>query len=247
MWSTIKRIPVLKRWLPSLFKRYYKVVYRSGYVVKHLGSKLFFLNVRHALDQHLLVYGYYEPGQQKYLLENIQKMSADMFLDIGANFGYYSVLAGDQGIVSKIISFEADKRNIGQLSTNIWLNGLSDKTTVVAKAISDTSGTISFAPAPENSTGVSRVTDKGDALQIECISIDDYLDCTGQKIAVKMDVEGHELSAIAGMKNLLKNNEIFLQIESFAENFTPLKADLERLNYSHVKSIGDDYYFTNTP
>jgi hypothetical protein len=68
-------------------------------------------------------------------------------------------------------------------------------------------------------------------------------------IAIKIDVEGHELNVLKGMKKIIINNKVILQIEIFNQykkitnNFL-LKNNFKRFNkiYSDGKI---DYYYKN--
>ena len=44
---------------------------------------------------------------------------------------------------------------------------------------------------------------------------DDYIKLTNEKISIKIDVEGHELRVLKGIKNIIKQNQCVLQIEIF--------------------------------
>ena len=68
-------------------------------------------------------------------------------------------------------------------------------------------------------------------------------------IAIKIDVEGHELNVLKGMKKIIINNKVILQIEIFDQykkitnNFL-VKNNFKRFNkiYSDGKI---DYYYKN--
>ena len=55
-----------------------------------------------------------------------------MFLDIGANIGYFSLLAANHSPAVKIISFEPAKEIFQKLSENISINNIKNITTVNA-------------------------------------------------------------------------------------------------------------------
>ena len=48
---------------------------------------------------------------------------------------------------------------------------------------------------------------------------------------LKIDVEGHELFAINGLKKILSNNNIFLQIEIFNKNYKKVYKKLKTLGF----------------
>ena len=69
-------------------------------------------------------------------------------------------------------------------------------------------------------------------------------------IAIKIDVEGFELSVLQGITNLIKNNRIFLQIEIFDWEFSKTSSFLkehnfkllERGTYTHQETVKDYFY-----
>ena len=81
---------------------------------------------------------------------------------------------------------------------------------------------------------------------VESKKLDDLLTVSNKNIAVKIDVERHELSVLEGAKNIFfNNNNVFLQIELFHENKSKIFSLLKKNNYKLVNSIGWDYYFKN--
>jgi hypothetical protein len=55
---------------------------------------------------------------------------------------------------------------------------------------------------------------------------DVFADVAGRSIVVKMDIEGHEAKALAGMKKLLSNNRIWLQVELLPRYAEEIRAEL---------------------
>ena len=69
----------------------------------------------------------------------------------------------------------------------------------------------------------------------------------GNTILIKMDVEGSEFHALAGMERTLRDNRCYLQVELYSDRFEDLKALFERLGYRYLKTNYIDHYFTNIP
>ena len=62
----------------------------------------------------------------------------DIFLDVGANAGYYTILAGRLvGKTGKVLAFEPNPSVRSQLAAHIQVNGLHDVATVIPLALSD--------------------------------------------------------------------------------------------------------------
>ena len=68
-----------------------------------------------------------------------------------------------------------------------------------------------------------------------------------KNICIKIDVEGHEIYVIEGIKRLIKNNNVFLQIEIFNSNYNKVLKKLKSLKLRKIHQIKDDtkmdYFF----
>lgn len=69
--------------------------------------------------------------------------NTDVFLDIGANIGYFSILANKLNPNCKVVAFEPSLGSLHFLRENIELNG-SKSIVVVDKAVSNLNGTLTF-------------------------------------------------------------------------------------------------------
>lgn len=167
-------------------------------------------------------------------------------LDLGANIGFYSLLArsvvGDSG---QIFSFEPFSGNISLLRESIKQNGFTN-VFPIESAVSDKSGTTTLHLSPDYCSEHSLV-DLGfeyahdaaqKSTQVNLTSIDDYFAKTKPDIKVdfiKMDIEGSESKALAGMKKTLERNQkISIMTEFWPNGFRAGKNSpedfLERLS-----------------
>jgi hypothetical protein len=60
-----------------------------------------------------------------------------------------------------------------------------------------------------------------------------------------MDIEGHELNAVKGMKNLLTRNKCVLQVEVFEGNIASFEDYLNEIGYQKKQRFGEDKIFSN--
>jgi FkbM family methyltransferase len=93
---------------------------------------------------------------------------------------------------------------------------------------------------PEEAPGVA-------AHVVKQIRFDDEFRMSGKIILVKMDVEGSEFHALAGMERTLRDNQCYLQVELYSDRIDELKALFDRLGYRYLKTNYIDHYFTNIP
>ena len=237
------RVPILKRLYPSFRKRLARIFWRGGYTVVSSSGGLFLVNYRNLVDRHIAFWGDYEADQIAYLISAMGKRGCELFLDIGANIGLYSVRVGRAGLAQRLVAFEPDPRNVHQLGANLRINGLTGRVEVVAKAVSNRSGTVPFQCSADG--GGSRIVDSGAVDSVDAIRIDDYIQLRGGTIFAKIDVEGHEAAVIDGMAETFRTNRVFLQIESFPGQFEKLSETLVAQAFRDLHSIGDDHYFAN--
>ncbi len=237
---SIKRWRLLRRLLPSWWKRWAVLTWPGGFKVLPRQGAALLLCHRNYVDRQIALYGDFEREQIDVLLHRIAEGGCDLFIDVGANIGLYTVLVAKRGV--RVLAFEPDPRNLDQLRANILINGVADRVETRAVALSDRSGEAPFAPAPAGSTGQSRLAAAGSA-RVTTAALDDLLTVAGQRLVLKIDIEGHEDAAIAGMRRLLAQNSCFLQIESFAGNRARLDALLGQLGFKRWGNVGDDHFF----
>jgi FkbM family methyltransferase len=122
-------------------------------------------------------------------------------LDIGANAGYYTLLAARRvGIRGRVIAFEPDPANLHSLQEHVLANRL-EQVIVLPLAIGEATATASFGGG--TGSGSRRLCKNG-AIQVQVRKLDDLareFDLAPQH--VKIDVEGHELAVLHGGAQLL--------------------------------------------
>lgn len=129
----------------------------------------------------------------------------DLFLDIGANIGIYTILALDLG--AEVIAVEPNARNAQRLRDNIALNGYA--ATVLEAAVSSEPGTVRITTHLDSYNHL--VTEGG--AEVAATTLDDLL---GDRTAagVKIDVEGAERLVLEGASRALAEHRIgVLQLE----------------------------------
>jgi FkbM family methyltransferase len=229
---------MLKRFVPSIRKRLAHLTWPNGRGVICRDGVLYLINMKSGnwVDKEILVNGGLEPDQRAYLLAHIRQRQCGIFLDIGANFGTYAACVALQTDCRTIIAYEPDRRGYDQLRAHLLINGLGDLVQTRLVAVSDHNGTVPFMHGAGSNYG-----DGGDT--VPAVRLDDELPLSGQRIALKIDVEGHELAALQGMKSLLRNNDCFLQVECWKENAATFVGAVAAEGYRFLHQIGDDHYF----
>jgi FkbM family methyltransferase len=123
-------------------------------------------------------------------------------LDVGAYLGYFTVLAGKRG--ARVIAFEPDPRNLPYLRRNVEANGIADRVRIVERAVGAKPGTSTFflSPGGDEST-LHRRAAADPAVTLEVTTVD--AETEGLTVdVIKIDVEGGEVEAFAGMRRTLQ-------------------------------------------
>ncbi|MGB7600544.1 MAG: FkbM family methyltransferase [Candidatus Sulfotelmatobacter sp.] len=139
--------------------------------------------------------GFYEFEKQR-LISSMVKPGT-VFYDVGANVGFYSLLASElEGPQGKVFAFEPLPRNVAYLRRHLELNRVSN-VEILELALGEQTGMASFTPEPSGFMG--RLSDAG-CLPVAVARLDDLLE-QGRLVpphSIKMDIEGAELLALRG-------------------------------------------------
>jgi FkbM family methyltransferase len=132
-------------------------------------------------------------------------------LDIGANQGYYTLLASQRvGTNGRVVAFEPSPREREALEFHLRLNSCSN-VSIEALALSDYEGDADLYLVKGKETGLNSLKPPAvrqellERVRVEIRPLDNWLD--EQKIErvdfVKLDVEGAELSVLKGAAKVL--------------------------------------------
>ncbi len=137
----------------------------------------------------------------------------DTVVDIGANIGYYSVVAGKLvGEKGRVIAFEPDPVAASFIRKNLELNGLSN-VTVEQKAVSNAPGSIRLFLSEENKGDHRIYQPEGEErpfVDVEAVALDDYFAGGSTPDVVKIDTQGAELAIFRGMAGTVKRADDFV-------------------------------------
>jgi FkbM family methyltransferase len=214
---------VSKRWLHSRFNAA-RWVY-AGYTIFPLETSGSLKLYRDSRLSSLIRYGDFERAERTFARRFLKP--DDVFVDVGANIGLYSVLAaGLVGKQGRVIAFEPSRRTYLRLLENIHRNRFRSVDCVNA-ALSDASGTTRlYAGGPEMDAwnSLTHSTD-GHVLEAEEISTMTWDEYSAQHAMddrvtlMKIDVEGWETAVLKGARRALGDQKApVLQVEFCEEN-----------------------------
>jgi len=161
--------------------------------------------------------------------------AGDLVLDIGANIGYYTIglskLVGRQG---RVLAFEPEPNNFELLTANVARFPFKN-VTLLNVAASDKMANLGMSiPIFDNgldNSYMATLTDNIEELSVLCLPIDVLLISLPVTLA-KIDVEGHEMSVLRGMKKLLKRDHPVLIVEGDSDE---VASYLNAFGYSYKK------------
>ncbi|KLE36070.1 FkbM family methyltransferase [Aurantiacibacter luteus] len=144
----------------------------------------------------------------------------DVFADVGANVGTYTVI-GAKVCGAKVHAFEPADETLPFLRRNIEDNGIGDAVTVHEVALGEREGTVHFTVGRDTTNQIAEGGDAGSTRPVPLRRLDDEL--AGVPLAaMKIDVEGAEEGLIKGASQVLSNPSLrAVQIETitpFVEN-----------------------------
>ena len=166
-------------------------------------------------------------------------------LDIGANFGLYTAISAsrmrDHGL---LYSFEANPHTFGLLKRTLYANRLAHRPNVtpVNALVGESTGRGTLHYLPEFLGGAT-MTDIGQwgeakrSIELEMITIDEFLPPELAVDLVKIDVEGHEPFVIRGMQKTIRrspNIRIFIE---FVEGFLSHTVSADRFA-AEIEGLG---------
>ena len=178
----------------------------------------------------------------------------DVVLDLGANIGYFTLLAarlvGERG---RVYAFEPEPTNFRYLRKNIEMNNYRN-VFAYSKGVSNMSGKTRLFICPYDSGhhtinkpgGIKKYRPDYDGeikeIEIDVVIADDFLKGKVEKVdVIKIDIEGAEVLAFNGMKKILKGNQ---NVKIFLEFFPLLIQEMGDSPEEFIRQLQEDYKFT---
>jgi FkbM family methyltransferase len=213
--------PFLRKLRPARLAASLKHLLCVQRIVVRTEKGSFYVDPVSHLGDYLIREGHYEPDMEATLRRFLSP--GDTFADVGANEGYFSVLAGRMvGPGGRVVAVEPQARLRSVLEENIRLNDLRNVTLSDA-AVSDAEGAAEFFLTPDMNTGASglaRHTRYALPTQsVRTATLSQVLADAGANRVdlLKMDIEGFEYEAVFGSRDLFRAGAV----RAFALEFHP--------------------------
>lgn len=220
--SGIKSLLEANPGIRSLYIGDYTVLVRLKF-----GRRLYVDSRDIGVAQHIMVTGVWEQHYTELVKKLVKK--GDTFVDVGANFGYYSVLGGFLvGNSGKVFSFEPNPRPFELLEMSMKANGFlkPQSKNIFKLGVSDKAGESSFSFKEGDFGGGSmfvpdsrKAKEQFSEVTIKLDSLDHVLVEEKELDFVKIDAEGAEVSVLKGMQSLIKRSPNIKILMEFYPNF----------------------------
>jgi FkbM family methyltransferase len=156
------------------------------------------------------------------------------FIDVGANYGFYSILGALWNPKLLVVAFEPVPQICQGLRQNVALNRLEDRVVRENLALADRCGQATFfLPGGEGTGREGKVAEGKDLdsagtlvadgwqarknsprIQVETVRFDDYEKRRPMQVdLVKIDVEDFEADVLAGMQEVIRRDRPFIVCE----------------------------------
>ncbi|WP_339930939.1 FkbM family methyltransferase [uncultured Brevundimonas sp.] len=224
-------------------QRYFTLGQDLGLTRLQDGHFLYVDPMDEAVAAHLIARGYWENWIHKVVCALVQP--GDHIIEVGANFGYYTVaMALQTGPTGSILAFEANTGLADLVRRSVHFNGYSPTVKVIAKAASDKAGTLSFATSRRNAGGGTISTEPGALgpdsvlVTVETVTLDSIAP-EGVRF-IRMDAEGSEPLILRGAERLLQRPDIVVCMEWDVVQMSA-RADVQAL-IEWLSSLGFRYW-----
>lgn len=136
----------------------------------------------------------------------------ELYIDVGANAGTYSLLAAKLARCS-VIAFEPGEAAAQMLRTNLALNGVLDRVEIIEVGASNKQDILGFTTYKDALNRITNVQNEH-TTTIQVDTLDNML-VDKQPVLIKIDVEGHEKYTIEGAKRVFASPKLMaVQMET---------------------------------
>jgi len=185
----------------------------------------------------------YEPEIESFIKQNISDDC--VFIDCGANIGYWSILVSERLPKNRVLAIEASSETHPKTLKNNQLNGY--RFFVKQAAICEVPDKLISFTTPDGHASAhikldGEVTKQSDEVITTTIDsvFDEYFPDFSGTVIIKLDVEGAEIDAIKGAKNILSLKRVIVIYEDHGADITCSVSEyiMEHLNFN-IFFLGD--------
>ena len=228
----VSRIKIILEILGNFFTRYNHITKSEKFKKIYKFNLIYFFNDK--VSREISIRGIFDYDQLFTTIKFFKKKR--IFIDVGANIGNHSIFYSKY--FKKILSFEPSKISFKVLSLNVEnLKNIK----IFNFGLSNISKKFYFDDKATKNVAGLKFKKKG-KIPVKAEVFDKKFKELKNIDLVKIDVEGHELNVIEGMKKTLKNNSplLIIEFDPFKYRNSKLIRKIKKFGYQHI------YYFVNT-
>ena len=158
-----------------------------------------------ATQPHLQYFRELREGREGYMAELFAEAAARplaLVVDGGAHLGYLTQLAAASG--ARVVAFEPNPETRGLLERGLERTGLAARVTVIPRALAErTEERRLFLSGGGDTSSLFDHAGSSGAVTVSCVRGDEILASEHRVDVVKLDIEGGEVGALAGMRGTL--------------------------------------------
>ncbi len=187
----------------------------------------------------------WEAMETAFVLDNVRQ--GDVFIDVGANIGYFSMLAA-QRLPARVLAIEPVGRTFDVLSRNIRHNRLESVVEPVNMALGSRVSTVRLVGTRGPKNHVEYATDGGDRdldkVEASLTTLDSLLKNAGAVARVdfiKVDIEGYEYEFLKGAHETISQFKPLMlmeieqhRLEKFGVQAAQVFGFMEDLGYQYL-------------
>ena len=204
------------------------------------GPKLFLSTDDIGFACHVMMDGFWEIWLTQFFARYLRPgMTA---IDVGANFGYYTVLFADAvGPQGRVVSVEPVPSTAELLAKSVALNGFAQTTRVARMALGRSpEGQVHLLVPegePKNATVVGSASPG--TIEVASTNLDTLLAGFDRVDLIKIDAEGAEQDILAGMREIISRHAPALMLEFNAARYADAKGFLAELrgSFASIQSL----------
>jgi len=148
--------------------------------------------------------GLHEFNDMGFLLHFLRR--DDLFVDIGANIGSYTVLAAGH-VGASVVSIEPVPKTFEHLQNNISINQVANKVVAYNLALGNEKGQISFTSTLDTMNHVATASE-ANTIEVPVDTLDAIMEKEKEPVLLKIDVEGFETNVLKGASQTLSRKNL---------------------------------------
>ncbi|NEQ38059.1 MAG: FkbM family methyltransferase [Okeania sp. SIO3I5] len=184
---------------------------------------------------------FYEVAELEFIQQNL-KSSNPVIVDVGANTGNHLVYFAKFMQAAKVIPIEFHPDIIAALNRHISINQVSNiDLSKLGYAIGKNRGTSFIKEHPAKDFCLTEIDDNIiNGTEVEVMTLDELIK---EKVDfIKVDVQGTEIEALAGAKNLISSYQPDMLVEVAKNHIKEFRKFLEAVRYQNIKAFDRGRY-----